>query len=52
VLPEAVAARALAPGLYRIHFVITTRTLPKAEILAATGPDVIAVRTVTLEIMP
>jgi len=52
VLRQAVAARSLSPGRYQVHVVISDRPFGKSEILAATGPDVIAVGTTPLEVSP
>src|SRR5262249_34497530 len=52
MLREAVAARSLSPGRYQVHIVITRHPIPKLEILSGSGPDVMAVRTTPLEVLP
>jgi hypothetical protein len=52
MLRQGVAARSLSPGRYQIHIVISGRPLSKPEILSGAGPDVIAVRTAPLEVVP
>jgi hypothetical protein len=52
MLRQAVPARSLPPGRYRVHILITRRPVSKAEILSDLGPDAITARTMSLEVVP